>query len=117
MNINLENVSNHFKQHLLNDVVLRTDKKIIRHGILKFFSIKQYFIQLVFDTEKGTKVYQIPYPFKIESNDDRTTLNYHITSFTQDPDILLKTKLVDTSNKSKFYDNLVYLLPKKNHRL
>lgn len=110
MNSCLELVAENFKPYLLKDIVIRTDKKIIRRGVLKIFQLKQYFIRLYLEVDGKTKQYEIPYPFTTENSDDRLTLNYHLSTVMLSEEVVLQTKLVDASSKSKIYNNLVYIL-------
>lgn len=110
MNTCLERASEYFKPYLLQDIVIRTDKKVIRRGTLKIFQLKQYFIRLFLDVNGKQKQYEIPYPFDIHDNGNRLTLNYHLSTIAKDEEVMLQIKFMDTSNKSKLYNNLVYIL-------
>ena len=46
MNVSLEKVTDSLKPFLLRDVVIKTDKKILKRGKLKIFQVKQYYINL-----------------------------------------------------------------------
>tara|TARA_R110000772_G_scaffold100402_2_gene200772 strand:- start:833 stop:1186 length:354 start_codon:yes stop_codon:yes gene_type:complete len=110
MNSCLEVVAENFKPYLLKDITIRTNKKVIRRGVLKIFQLKQYFIRLYLEVGDKTKQYEIPYPFTTHVTNDRLTLNYHLSTVMKGEDEILSTKLVDASNKSKIYNNLVYIL-------
>lgn len=111
MNTCLEILAEKFKPFLLKDIVIRTDKKIMRKGRLKIFQLKQYYIRLFIEVGDKTKQYEIPYPFDINNEHDNIlTLNYHLSTLIKDDDIELQTKLLDVSNKSKIYNNLLYVL-------
>ena len=112
MNNCLENVVDNLKMFLLRDIVIRTDKKILKRGRLKIFQIKQYHINLSLEYKESIKNYEIPYPFKIDLEQDgsEAVLNYHLSSFVPNSQ-LNKVKCLDTSSKSKIYNNLVYIWP------
>ena len=112
MNNCLENVTDALKPFLLRDIIIRTDKKVLKRGYLKIFQIKQYYINLSLEYKGSIKNYEIPYPFKIHSERDGTeaVLNYHLSSFVPDKQIN-KVKCLDTSLKTKMYNNLVYIWP------
>lgn len=110
MNSCLEVVAEKFKPFLLKDIVIRTDKKVLRRGILRIFQLKQYYIRLHLEIDDKQKQYEIPYPFTTHVGEDRLTLNYHLSTVMKDEDVMLQTKLVDTTGKSKIYNNLVYIL-------
>jgi len=110
MNISLEKVTNFLKPYLLQNIVIRTDKKILKRGKLKIFQIKQYYINLTLEFNDSTKSYEIPYPFKMHHEENKGVLNYHLSSFIPASQ-LTKVKFLDSSSKSKLYNNLVYILP------
>ena len=74
MNISLEKVTEFLKPFLLKDIIIKTDKKVLKRG-----------------------------------NDDVGILNYHLSSFIPNRQ-MNKVKCLDSSAKSKLYDNLVYIL-------
>tara|TARA_R110002020_G_scaffold79078_3_gene198415 strand:+ start:10597 stop:10953 length:357 start_codon:yes stop_codon:yes gene_type:complete len=112
MNGSLEYVIDSLKPFLLRDIVIKTDKKILKKGILRIFQIKQYYINLSLEINGAIKSYEIPYPYKITSEEDgnMAVLNYHLSSFIPKTQIN-KIKFLDSSSKSKIYDNLIYILP------
>tara|TARA_R100000988_G_scaffold90342_1_gene53876 strand:+ start:84 stop:440 length:357 start_codon:yes stop_codon:yes gene_type:complete len=112
MNNSLESVIDSFKPFLLRDIIIRTDKKVLKRGRLKIFQVKQYYINLSLEYKGSIKNYEIPYPFKIhsEQNETEAVLNYHLSSFVPEKQIN-KVKCLDTSSKSKLYNNLVYIWP------
>ena len=117
MNSCLEIVAENFKPFLLKDIVIRTDKKIIRKGMLRIFQLKQYFIRLFIEVGDITKQYEIPYPFTCNLDDDILTLNYHLSTVMKDESIIFQTKFLDASSKSKLYNNLVYVLTSEDDSL
>lgn len=110
MNISLEKVTEFLKPFLLQDIVIKTDKKILKRGKLKIFQVKQYYINLTLEYNDAIKSYEIPYPYRVENVDSMAILNYQLSSFIP-PKQLNKVKFLDSSSKSKIYDNLVYILP------
>tara|TARA_R110002050_G_scaffold13112_4_gene42024 strand:+ start:49 stop:399 length:351 start_codon:yes stop_codon:yes gene_type:complete len=110
MNISLEKVTEFLKPFLLQDIVIKTDKKILKRGKLKIFQVKQYYINLTLEYNDSIKSYEIPYPYRVENTDGMAILNYQLSSFIP-PRQLNKVKFLDSSSKSKIYDNLVYILP------
>ena len=110
MNVSLEKVTDFLKPFLLRDIVIRTDKKVLKRGKLKIFQIKQYYINLTLEFNGSIKSYEIPYPFKMHHDESKGILNYHLSSFIPMTQIN-KVKFLDSSSKSKLYNNLVYILP------
>tara|TARA_R100001594_G_scaffold139533_1_gene184019 strand:- start:3791 stop:4141 length:351 start_codon:yes stop_codon:yes gene_type:complete len=110
MNVSLEKVTDFLKPFLLQDIVIKTDKKILKRGKLKIFQIKQYYINFTLEYNDSIKSYEIPYPYKMDWDNNIAILNYHLSSFIPKKQIN-KVKFLDSSSKSKLYDNLVYILP------
>jgi len=114
MNICLEKVTDSLKQFLLQDIIIKTDKKILKRGKLKIFQVKQYYINLTLEYNDSIKSYEIPYPFKIQDAEVGAILNYQLSSFIP-PKQINKVKFLDSSSKSKIYNNLVYILPSEEN--
>lgn len=111
MNVSLERFSDYLKPHLLQTVAICTDKKIIRKGKLRIFQIKQHYAKLTLEDEVRTRIYEIPYPFDITTDGRRTTLCYKIDKFLNIGDLNMQVKFLDSSKKSKLYNENVYILP------
>ena len=109
MNVSLEKVTDFLKPFLLRDIIVKTDKKILKRGKLKIFQIKQYHINLTLEYNDTIKSYEIPYPFRVDGHEHGAILNYQLSSFIPKKQIS-KVRFLDSSSKSKLYDNLVYML-------
>ena len=109
MNISLERVTEFLKPFLLRDIIIKTDKKVLKRGKLKIFQVKQYYINLTLQYNDSIKSYEIPYPFEVKSEPGLAVLNYQLSSFIPRKQIN-KVKFLDSSSKSKLYNNLVYVL-------
>tara|TARA_R100000005_G_C4921973_1_gene154842 strand:- start:15 stop:365 length:351 start_codon:yes stop_codon:yes gene_type:complete len=110
MNISLEKVTNFLKPFLLKDIIIRTDKKVLKKGKFMIFQIKQYYINFTLEINGVNKNYEIPYPYRLQNDEDVGVLNYHLSSFIPTKQ-MTRVKFLDSSSKSKLYDNLVYILP------
>jgi len=109
MNNSLEQVTDFLKPYLLQDIVIKTDKKILKRGKLRIFQIKQYYINLTLEYNGTNKTYEIPYPYRTYRDKEKAVLNYQLSSFIPNRQIN-RVKFLDSSSKSKIYDNLVYVL-------
>jgi hypothetical protein len=109
MNVSLEKVTDFLKPYLLQDVIIRTDKKVLKRGKLKIFQIKQYYINLTLEYNGANKSYEIPYPYSVYRDEEAAILNYQLSSFIPTRQ-MNKIKFLDSSSKSKIYNNLVYVL-------
>jgi len=109
MNVSLEKVTDFFKPFLLKDIIIKTDKKVLKRGRLKIFQVKQYYINLTLEYNDANKSYEIPYPYNTSYHNNVGILNYHLSSFIPNKQIN-RVKFLDSSSKSKLYDNLVYIL-------
>ena len=116
MNISLEKVTNFLKPFLLKDIIIRTDKKVLKKGRFKIFQIKQYYINFTLEINGVNKNYEIPYPYKLENDEEIGVLNYHLSSFIPKKQ-LTRVKFLDSTSKSKLYDNLVYILPSDGNNI
>ena len=71
-------------------------------------------LNLTLEFNDSIKSYEIPYPFKMHHEDSgKGVLNYHLSSFIPKTQIN-RVKFLDSSSKSKLYDNLVYILPSED---
>jgi len=111
MTSSLENFSEYIKPYLLETIAIKTDKKIIRKGKLKIFQVKQHYARLTLEDGERTRIYEVPYPYDISKEGNVTTLNYRTKMFLNIQDLDLQVKLLDSTKKSKLYDELVYILP------
>ena len=109
MNVSLEKVTEFLKPFLLQDIIIKTDKKVLKRGKLKIFQVKQYYINLTLEFNNADKSYEIHYPYKTSYHNNIGILNYHLSSFVPVKQIN-KVKCLDSSSKSKLYNNLVYIL-------
>tara|TARA_R100001082_G_scaffold80812_1_gene47826 strand:- start:218 stop:556 length:339 start_codon:yes stop_codon:yes gene_type:complete len=109
MNVSLEKITDFLKPYLLQDIVIRTDKKVLKRGKLKIFQVKQYYVNLTLEYNGANKSYEIPYPYKTYRDEDVAVLNYQLSSFIPQKQ-MNRVKFLDSSSKSKIYNNLVYVL-------
>ena len=116
MNVSLEKVTNFLKPFLLKDIIIRTDKKVLKKGRFKIFQIKQYYINFTLEINGVNKNYETPYPYKLENDEEIGVLNYHLSSFIPKKQ-LTRVKFLDSTSKSKLYDNLVYILPSDGNNI
>jgi len=62
----LDQYSDCFKYLLLRDVIIKINNKVIRSGKIKNFAIKQFYIKLFIENQKGhIRLLELPYPFSI----------------------------------------------------
>lgn len=82
----------------------KNDKQF-KKGKLILFSIKDFFITLVFDVDGATKKTEIPMPYDITKCRDGLILDYKLDNLHLD-DPFLKVKIIslESQKKSKFYD-------------
>ncbi len=111
MNVSLEKLSEHLKPYLLQDIAICTDRKIIRRGKLRIFQIKQHYAKLTLEDELRTRVYEIPYPFEITTCGSKTVFCYKLNRLLNFGDLDLQAKFLDSSKKSKLYNENLYIMP------
>ena len=78
---------------------------------MRIFQIKQHYAKLTLEDEVRTRIYEIPYPFDISVDGNKTTLCYKIDRFLNFGDLDLQVKFLDSSKKSKLYNTDVYIMP------
>ena len=75
----LDQYSDCFKYLLLRDVCIKINNKIIRTGKIKNFAIKQFYIKLFIENQKGhIRLLELPYPFGISQNQEVMSLDYKL---------------------------------------
>lgn len=99
------------QQLLQSKIVVKVNKKVLKTGKLKLFSIKQYFIRLHIENDKNiTKVIELPYPFlmKYDSVSGGCTLNYKLTSICNNQaNTMNMLRSIKSNSASRIYDNEV----------
>ena len=106
--IQTEKTINNFLQ---KDVVffINSDKPI-KTGKLLIFKFKDFYFNFILKTPTGQKIFEIPYPFKVESFSDHIKFSYTIDDFSQkNLDLFLKAKLLTPKKRNKLYNSVVVL--------
>lgn len=109
----MERIEQLLEKLLLQDIVIRTNKKVLKKGRLKLFNIKQFYIKLTLETSKSiNKVYEIPYPFDANHHQSGVVFNYTLSTFCNpQSESYLKLKLFNKTEASKLFDNHMFILP------
>lgn len=104
MNISIEKKLSPF---LLKAVEFKlSNGKILKKGVLKLVNTKQFYIKFNLNTpDKVTKLFEIPYPFKMTIEDNICTFDYSLSCLCQDNlELFFKLKAKNKKNYSKLYD-------------
>jgi len=115
--MDMQELEKYLEGLILENIVIKTDDKVLKRGKLKIFSTKQFYLRLTLQTPTSDKdkLYEIPYPFKIKHNDRRgLTLDYKLSSFCSTTDenySKIKSIRYDLSPISRIYDKFMYILP------
>lgn len=111
--MNSEHYSKIFQRLLQSKVAFKCENKILKVGKLQLFTIKQYFIRFHIETDKkDIKILELPYPFNVTSDGVSCTLNYQISTFTNNlQPVTSKLKSQKNSSSYKMYDNIVSIIP------
>lgn len=111
--MSIDYYSDKLQELLQSRVVIKCNKKTLKSGVVKLFNIKQYFIKLYIQTDKKEdKILELPYPFLIQDNGDGVTLNYHLSSLSnnhREINKLLAT--VNSNTANKIYNNIITITP------
>jgi hypothetical protein len=107
--MSIDYYSEKLQKLLQSNVIIKCNRKTLKSGVIKLFNIKQYFIKFYIQTDKKEeKILELPYPFLIEENDKGVTLNYHLTSLSNNHKEM--NKLVNSINavgSNKIYNNII----------
>lgn len=99
---------------LQTKVIFKCKNKTIKTGIIKLFSIKQYFIKFYIEQAltKETKILELPYPFELNVNSDKSVnFNYRLSCLPGIQSINTTKKIKSNSTSHKFYDNIITIIP------
>lgn len=108
------NVDEIFGRFLQCDIVLSINSMIIKEGKLILFNIKDYHINLYFKSGNDTKVFEIPYPFQVDSFDNHIEFRYDYEGLSRnDIELFYMLKSLDKHGSSRYFNNKM-LIFKKN---
>jgi hypothetical protein len=81
----VEEIENSIKKYLLTDIVFLLEQKKLKQGKLLLFSVRDFYcIFTLLDTQKNKKIiYEIPYPFNLNTTKNSIEFNYTIESFAE----------------------------------
>lgn len=106
----MHRIEDKLKPLLLRNVEFIIDNKVTRMGKITVFNTKQFFIKFKLETEQGSKEYEVPYPFALETTPQGYVFNYALTAFVPPTEeSYWKMKLIDSSNSSKLYNNYLFV--------
>ena len=108
----MNHLTAHLHQYLLQSVEFIMNDKVIKRGKIKIFNFKQYFIKFTLETDTGElKVYDLLYPFRIDSDrDGNCVFNYHLSAFSGgDIEMLRCMKTISKDSALPAYDGIITL--------
>lgn len=90
---------------LLKKVEFSIDGKILKHGAVRVFNTKQFFIRFKLEQDNRVIEYDLPYPFKLRKEEDGYIFDYCLSSFCpKTEETYWKMVLMDKSNASKLHN-------------
>ena len=102
---------NDFLMNLLQkNINLYLNNKVYRHGKVLLFKHKNYFIELILQTENKDKRVEIPIPFNIEhySEENLTYFDYRLKTVAENNEELYNQILKNSKrSKSKYLDRIL----------
>jgi hypothetical protein len=114
----MQRVEDYLESLLLQDVVIKTNEKVLKKGKLIIYNTKQFYLRLTLEQPgtKANRLYEIPYPFQIHTCDesDILTLNYklsNVCNYSSDEFSIINAERNKISTPSRMYDKFVYILP------
>lgn len=92
-------------------VFINSTGKVLKKGQLILFKKKEFYYVFSLKTEKGNiKDFELPYPFKITSEENYVELDYTLKEFSQRDDMVyFKSKVINKPKKSKLYNYTVVI--------
>lgn len=105
-------IEDNLSDFLLRDIIFFIDdKKPIKKGKLILFKFKEFHFSFTIKNHKDEhRVYEIPYPYKWEREDNSITFSYNVEDlFPNGSDSQLRAKFLDTSSCDKLYNSYLVL--------
>jgi hypothetical protein len=105
---NTEKIINKFLQKEV--VFFITPEKPLKTGKFLIFKFKDFYFNFIIKCDTGSKILEIPYPFKIDEGDNFIKFSYTLEDFSQkNIDLLIKAKLLSPKKRNKLYNSTVVL--------
>ena len=108
MNERIENQINSFLQ---KDVVFFINsEKPLKVGKLLIFKFKDFYFNFLLKTDSSNKIFELPYPFRIEEGPNHLKFSYTLDDFSQkNLDLYYKSLILKPKKKNKLYNSVVVL--------
>lgn len=101
----MDKIEEQLKNLVLENVDFVLDGKVIKRGRLKVFNTKQFFIRFKLELDGEVKDWELPYPYKLEQQENEYIFNYCLSAFCPPTELAFyKMKLVNRSSASKLHD-------------
>jgi len=93
--------------------IYNKDNKLLKSGKLLIFNIHEYTIHFVFAKKSGNFTYELPYPFSVAKEKNRTVkLDFRMETLAGNDTILnYKFILNQPTKKNKFYNTIITVKP------
>jgi hypothetical protein len=94
------------KDIILQNVEFKVDNKVIKKGKVKVFNTKQFFIRFKLDNNGIINEYDLPYPFRVEKNNDGYLFDYCLSAFCpRTEELYWKILSLNKDDASKLHNN------------
>jgi hypothetical protein len=108
--INKESIEKKISNLLQRNVKFIINNKVIRSGKLLIFNIKDFYASFTIVSENDTKVYELPYPFSVNIEENRVEFDYTLDTLAGNNTMLLyKLKVLNRVKKNKMFNNKVVI--------
>lgn len=101
--------------HLQKTIIFSIESKILKKGKLILFCIKDFFcvFTLVCEEKKNKRiVYEIPYPFDLQINDNKLVFDYTINTFCKiNKQLQTSINALSLKKPAKIFNKKVTLTP------
>jgi len=109
---NRDIIEKQLNNFLLKPVTFKINDKVVKKGKLKIFTIKQFFIKFNLEINNDIKVFEVPYPFKMHTNEKCVTFEYTLSSLcnSNSSSLYYKVKTANKQDCNKMFDNFLNML-------
>ena len=85
-------------------------EKPLKNGKLLIFKFKDFYLNFIIKSDNTSKLFELPYPFKIYHEENCIKFSYTLEDFSQkNLDLLVKAKLLKPKKRNKLYNSTVVL--------
>lgn len=109
----MEKVEDIFKFFLQKNVVFSLDGKILKEGRLFLYGRKDYYLNFYLRINNIDRKFELPYPFKIELEDNYIQMNYDFYSLSKnDAELYYRLISLNANIKNRYLNKRILIFEK-----